>query len=95
MLSKDFASPQIKNKMSKREFIRNTRRAAPAADTDLLGHLYDNVYVEGNIATWITVTADTAGSPPGSPPGPRRRRVVGPGQAPPNRPYRVIEVANS
>ncbi|VDN26841.1 unnamed protein product [Dibothriocephalus latus] len=51
MLSLDFSCPQIKNKMSKREFIRNTRRAAlqPSCD-EFLGSLYDNVYLEGVIA---------------------------------------------
>nr|CDS28285.1 F box only protein 8 [Hymenolepis microstoma] len=64
MLSKDFASPQIKNKMSKREFIRNTRQAVPSANIDLLGQLYDNVYVEGDIGTWVTVKSSTSVSPP-------------------------------
>nr|VZH90196.1 unnamed protein product [Spirometra erinaceieuropaei] len=51
MLSLDFSCPQIKNKMSKREFIRNTRRAALQASCDeFLGSLYDNVYLEGVIA---------------------------------------------
>lgn len=57
MLSKDFECPQIKNKMSKREFIRNTRQATrQVIDAELLGHLYDNVYLEGNIAVGNSVS---------------------------------------
>ncbi|KAK3100159.1 hypothetical protein FSP39_015539 [Pinctada imbricata] len=50
MLSVDLASPHVKNKMSKREFIKNTRRAATTVDDDLAGDLYDNIYLIGHIA---------------------------------------------
>lgn len=52
MLSVDLASPQIKNKMSKREFIRNVRRAVAGGgvDDEFVGHLYDNVYLVGHVA---------------------------------------------
>ena len=50
LLSLDLASPHVKNKMSKREFIRNTRNALPHLSADFSGHLYDNVYLNGNIA---------------------------------------------
>lgn len=50
MLSVDLASPHVKNKMSKREFIKNTCRAAQGVDDDLAGHLYDNIYLIGHVA---------------------------------------------
>lgn len=50
MLSVDLASPHVKNKMSKREFIRNTRRATEGVSDDLAGHLYDNIYLIGHVA---------------------------------------------
>jgi len=59
LLSVDLTSPHVKNKMSKREFIRNTRGAVRAdhnnlgrerADDDLFGQLYDNVFLRGHIA---------------------------------------------
>ncbi|GAB1611142.1 F-box only protein 8-like [Argonauta hians] len=50
MLSVDLCSPHVKNKMSKREFIRNTRRAATDIEADLAGHLYDNIYLGGHVA---------------------------------------------
>lgn len=50
MLSVDLTSPHVKNKMSKREFIKNTRRAAEEVDDDLAGHLYDNIYLIGHVA---------------------------------------------
>jgi len=50
MLSVDLFSPHIKNKMSKREFIRNTRRAAEGINDEFAGHLYDNVYLIGHVA---------------------------------------------
>jgi len=49
LLSVDLASPHVKNKMSKREFIKNTRGAVPG-DDDLYGSLYDNVFLRGHIA---------------------------------------------
>lgn len=50
MLSVDLNSPHIKNKMSKREFIKNLRRALQRIDDDLYGQLYDDVYLRGHIA---------------------------------------------
>ena len=50
MLSVDLASPHVKNKMSKREFIRNTRNAAHGISDDFVGHLYDNIYLIGHVA---------------------------------------------
>ena len=51
LLSVDLASPHVKNKMSKREFIKNTRGAvASVTDDDLYGSLYDNVFLRGHIA---------------------------------------------
>ena len=50
MLSVDLCNPHIKNKMSKREFIRNTRRAIRVMDDELYGHLYDDIYLRGHIA---------------------------------------------
>ncbi|CAF1553507.1 unnamed protein product [Didymodactylos carnosus] len=44
------ASPHVKNKMSKREFIRNTRRAVNGLNDELAGHLYDNIYLVGHVA---------------------------------------------
>lgn len=55
LLSIDLASPHVKNKMSKREFIRNTRRAINGALSDeLAGHLYDNIYLIGHVARSTT-----------------------------------------
>ena len=51
LLSVDLTSPHVKNKMSKREFIRNLRRATPGLSDDLLGHMYDNIYISGHVAT--------------------------------------------
>ena len=50
MLSVDLTSPHVKNKMSKREFIKNTKGAVRGVDEDLAGHLYDNVYLVGHVA---------------------------------------------
>lgn len=50
LLSIDLTSPHVKNKMSKREFIRNTRRAAHNISDDFVGHLYDNIYLIGHVA---------------------------------------------
>ena len=64
LLSVDHTSPHVKNKMSKREFIRNICSAvqfqrnnhvhndnmATVVDRDFAGHLYDNVYLVGHIA---------------------------------------------
>jgi len=49
LLGTDLSSPHVKNKMSKREFIRNNKRIVES-DTlsdDYLGELYDYVFVEG------------------------------------------------
>jgi len=51
LLSVDLTSPAVKNKMSKREFIKNTRNALPELNPDFTGHLYDNIYLNGSIAT--------------------------------------------
>jgi F-box protein 8 len=51
LLSVDLTSPAVKNKMSKREFIKNTRNALPDLNPDFTGHLYDNIYLNGNIAS--------------------------------------------
>ena len=50
MLSVDLTSPHVKNKMSKREFIRNVRNAVHRTDDELFGHLYDDIYLRGHIA---------------------------------------------
>lgn len=50
LLSVDLCSPHVKNKMSKREFIRNIRNAVQRPDDELSGHLYDNIYLVGHIA---------------------------------------------
>ena len=50
LLSVDLASPHVKNKMSKREFIKNTRGAVSGRDDELYGSLYDNVFLRGHIA---------------------------------------------
>ncbi|CAF4063656.1 unnamed protein product, partial [Rotaria sp. Silwood2] len=56
LLSIDLTSPYVKNKMSKREFIRNTRRAIinKTLSDELAGHLYDNIYLIGHVARSIT-----------------------------------------
>jgi F-box protein 8 len=51
LLSVDLTSPHVKNKMSKREFIRNLRQATPDVSSELLGHMYDNIYLSGHVAT--------------------------------------------
>jgi Sec7-like guanine-nucleotide exchange factor len=48
ILSNDLHNPRIKNKMTKREFIRNTRQL-PHVDDDYSGHLYDNIWVLGHV----------------------------------------------
>lgn len=54
MLSVDLCSPHVKNKMSKREFIKNTKRATLGVDEDLAGHLYDNIYLIGHVAVSVS-----------------------------------------
>lgn len=48
ILSTDLASPLIKNKMTKREFIRNVSRinAAGTLTPDYLGQLYDYIFLQ-------------------------------------------------
>jgi len=36
--------------MTKREFVKNLRGLVQGLETDYLGDLYDNVYLEGHIA---------------------------------------------
>ncbi|CAG0893605.1 unnamed protein product [Darwinula stevensoni] len=48
LLSVDLTSPHVKNKMSKREFIRNLRHALAQPDDELSGHLYDDIYLRGH-----------------------------------------------
>ena len=57
LLSIDLTSPYVKNKMSKREFIRNTRRAIinGSISDELAGHLYDNIYLIGHVARSTTI----------------------------------------
>lgn len=50
LLSVDLYSPQVKRKMSKREFIKNLRDIAFGATRDFIGDLYDNIYLQGHIA---------------------------------------------
>lgn len=54
LLSVDLSSPHVKNKMSKREFVKNLRGLVHGVETDFLGDLYDNVYLEGHIALKTT-----------------------------------------
>jgi F-box protein 8 len=50
LLSVDLYSPQVKRKMSKREFIKNLRGTAHGASDDFIGDLYDDIYIQGHIA---------------------------------------------
>jgi F-box protein 8 len=49
LLGTDLSSPHVKNKMSKREFIRNNKRIVQSNQltNDYLGELYDYVYLQG------------------------------------------------
>lgn len=50
MLSVDLCSPHVKNKMSKREFIRNVRNAIQQrVDDSVCGDMYDDIYLHGHI----------------------------------------------
>lgn len=51
LLSVDLYSPQVKRKMSKREFIKNLRGLAVGASDDYIGDLYDDIYIHGHIAS--------------------------------------------
>ncbi|XP_065058293.1 F-box only protein 8-like [Rhopilema esculentum] len=50
LLSVDLYSPHVKNKMSKREFIRNSRQIVADFNREQLSDLYDDVYLNGHIA---------------------------------------------
>ena len=61
LLSVDLGSPHVKNKMSKREFIRNTRNAIIRAGprqlrghdddgSELFGEMYDNIFLRGHVS---------------------------------------------
>ncbi|XP_028400079.1 F-box only protein 8-like [Dendronephthya gigantea] len=50
LLCVDLYSPQVKRKMSKREFIKNLRGLALGACDDFIGDLYDDIYIQGHIA---------------------------------------------
>nr|ACO10611.1 F-box only protein 8 [Caligus rogercresseyi] len=55
LLSVDLSSPHVKNKMSKREFIRNTRNAVGndrpvSRGDDIFGEMYDNVFLRGHVS---------------------------------------------
>lgn len=50
LLSVDLSSPHVKNKMTKREFVKNLRGLIQGPGTEFLGDLYDNVYLEGHVA---------------------------------------------
>merc|ERR1719495_2927432 len=49
LLSVDLYSPHVKNKMSKREFIRNNRQMMTDANADTLSDIYDDVYLNGHV----------------------------------------------
>ena len=50
LLSVDLYSPHVKNKMSKREFIRNNYQVLNGGVArDCLGDCYDDVYLNGHI----------------------------------------------
>eukprot|EP00040_Diaphanoeca_grandis_P010821 m.55441 g.55441 ORF g.55441 m.55441 type:complete len:332 (-) comp22070_c0_seq1:46-1041(-) len=49
LLGVDLHNPNIKSKMTKREFIKNNRRIIPW-DQDYFGDLYDDVYLHGHVA---------------------------------------------
>ena len=42
-------SPHVKNKMSKREFIRNNRQVVADVNADTLSDIYDDVYLNGHV----------------------------------------------
>jgi len=49
LLSVDLFSPHVRNKMSKREFIRNNRQVMVDANRDVLSDMYDDVYLNGHV----------------------------------------------
>lgn len=51
--SVDFSSFYVKNKMLKREFVKNFCGFVYGVEIDFLGDLYDNVYFEGYIVLKI------------------------------------------
>eukprot|EP00054_Salpingoeca_dolichothecata_P000058 m.15934 g.15934 ORF g.15934 m.15934 type:complete len:285 (+) comp10093_c0_seq1:272-1126(+) len=48
LLSVDLHNPHVKRKMTKREFVRNTKRMNDI-DEELLGDLFDNIYLYGHV----------------------------------------------
>ena len=50
LLSVDLCSPHVKNKMTKREFVKNLRGVVDDASYDFIGDLYDNIFLEGHVA---------------------------------------------
>ena len=64
LLSVDMHSPHVKTKMSKREFIRNVRGAMTSQEgrsghyDEMVGHMYDNIYLIGHIAAYSTSSED-------------------------------------
>jgi len=49
LLSVDLYSPHVKNKMTKREFIRNNKQATTNVNRDILSDMYDDVYLNGHV----------------------------------------------
>ncbi|KAK3739117.1 hypothetical protein QZH41_010528 [Actinostola sp. cb2023] len=50
LLSVDLSSPKVKNKMTKREFIKNLRGVVHPTCVDFIGDLYDDIYLRGHVA---------------------------------------------
>lgn len=50
LLSVDLSSPKVKNKMTKREFIKNLRGVVHPSSVDFIGDLYDDIYLRGHVA---------------------------------------------
>lgn len=50
LLSVDLSSPKVKNKMTKREFIKNLRGVVHPTSVDFIGDLYDDIYLRGHVA---------------------------------------------
>ena len=73
ILSTDLASPLIKNKMTKREFIRNVSRinAAGTLTPDYLGQLYDYIFLQARV--WGQARGRTRGTDAGNGRGERTR----------------------
>jgi len=43
MLGTDAHNPKQEKKMSKQDFVTNTRRACPSISSDYLGNIYDRI----------------------------------------------------